>query len=220
MRSSSRPGPTSSSTRRRSSTSRCSNSTRCEAWKTNVLGTLNVLRAARPRWSVATFVNVSTDKAAQPDVRAGLVSKRITERLTASFAVQRAQGRYVSRAIRQRARARAGRSCTAFTAQIEQGGPVTVTHPDVERYFMLIPEACQLVLQSAAIGRDGEVMVLEMGNPVKIVEVAKHPHQTCRAAEMSRSPTPGCGRARRCPRSSSPPASRSVRTDHDLSSAA
>src|SRR5690606_23730899 len=59
-----------------------------------------------------------------------------------------------------------------FAEQIRRGGPVTVTHPDVERYFMLIPEACQLVLQAGAIGRDGQVMVLDMGTPVKIVDVA------------------------------------------------
>ena len=61
----------------------------------------------------------------------------------------------------------------AFTAQIERGGPITVTHPDVARYFMLIPEACQLVLEAASIGSDGEVMVLDMGEQVKIVEVAQ-----------------------------------------------
>ena len=61
----------------------------------------------------------------------------------------------------------------AFLEQIGRGGPVTVTHPDVERYFMLIPEACQLVLQAGAMGGGGEVMVLDMGSPVKIVEVAR-----------------------------------------------
>ena len=140
-----------------------------EAWKTNVVGTLNVLRAAQTV-EVQTFVNVSTDKAANPSCVLGY-SKRITERLTASFA-DHDEHTYVSVRFGNVLGSR-GSVITAFTAQIEQGGPVTVTHPDVERYFMLIPEACQLVLQSAAIGRDGEVMVLEMGNPVKIDDVAK-----------------------------------------------
>ena len=140
-----------------------------EAWKTNVVGTLNVLRAAQAV-GVQTFVNVSTDKAANPSCVLGY-SKRITERLTASFA-DHDEHTYVSVRFGNVLGSR-GSVLTAFTAQMEQGGPVTVTHPDVERYFMLIPEACQLVLQSAAIGRDGEVMVLEMGNPVKIDDVAK-----------------------------------------------
>lgn len=140
-----------------------------EAWKTNVLGTLNVLSAAQAS-GVSTFVNVSTDKAANPSCILGY-SKRITERLTADFARQ-AEGTFVSVRFGNVLGSR-GSVITAFTAQIEQGGPVTVTHPDVERYFMLIPEACQLVLQSAAIGRDGEVMVLDMGEPAKIEEVAR-----------------------------------------------
>ncbi|GAA1788579.1 hypothetical protein GCM10009811_11820 [Nostocoides veronense] len=140
-----------------------------EAWKTNVLGTLDVLRAAQAV-GVETLVNVSTDKAANPTCALGY-SERITERLTASFA-DLDEHTYVSVRFGNVLGSR-GSVITAFTAQIEQGGPVTVTHPDVERYFMLIPEACQLVLQSAAIGRDGEVMVLEMGNPVKIDDVAK-----------------------------------------------
>lgn len=139
-----------------------------EAWKTNVLGTLNVLRAAHAT-SVATFVNVSTDKAANPSCVLGY-SKRLTERLTADFAAKD-EHTYVSVRFGNVLGSR-GSVITAFTAQIEQGGPVTVTHPDVERYFMLIPEACQLVLQAAAIGRDGEVMVLDMGQPAKIQDVA------------------------------------------------
>ncbi|WP_068259782.1 nucleoside-diphosphate sugar epimerase/dehydratase [Janibacter limosus] len=139
-----------------------------EAWKTNVLGTLNVLGAAQ-HIQVKTFVNVSTDKAANPSCVLGY-SKRVTERLTADFA-DKDKHTYVSVRFGNVLGSR-GSVITAFTAQIEQGGPITVTHPDVERYFMLIPEACQLVLQAAAIGRDGEVMVLDMGKPAKIQNIA------------------------------------------------
>ena len=140
-----------------------------EAWKSNVLGTRNVLEAAH-RVGVQTFVNISTDKAADPTCVLGY-SKRVAERITADYA-DRSPGTYVSVRFGNVLGSR-GSVITAFTEQIERGGPVTVTHPDVERYFMLIPEACQLVLQAAAIGADGEVMVLDMGTPVKIADVAK-----------------------------------------------
>lgn len=140
-----------------------------EAWKTNVLGSLNVLEAAR-RVGVKTFVNISTDKAANPSCVLGY-SKRCAERLTAAYASYDS-GTYVSVRFGNVLGSR-GSVVAAFTAQIERGGPVTVTHPDVERYFMLIPEACQLVLQAGAIGKDGEVMVLEMGSPMKIDDLAK-----------------------------------------------
>ena len=140
-----------------------------EGWKTNVMGTLNVLTAAHET-GVETFVNISTDKAADPSCVLGF-SKRLAERLTADFAGL-GRGRFVSVRFGNVLGSR-GSVITAFTAQIERGGPITVTHPDVERYFMLIPEASQLVLQASAIGRDGEVMVLEMGTPVKIVDVAR-----------------------------------------------
>jgi len=140
-----------------------------EAWKTNVLGSRHVLAAAQ-RTGVSVFVNISTDKAADPTCVLGY-SKRVAERLTADYATH-AEGTYVSVRFGNVLGSR-GSVLTAFTEQIERGGPVTVTHPDVERYFMLIPEACQLVLQAAAIGNDGEVMVLDMGTPVKIAEVAR-----------------------------------------------
>jgi len=140
-----------------------------EAWKTNVLGTANVLTAAADA-GVGTFVNISTDKAADPTCVLGY-SKRVAERLTADFA-RTQPGRYVSVRFGNVLGSR-GSVVHLFSAQIERGGPITVTHPDVERFFMLIPEACQLVLEAASIGLDGEVMVLEMGEQVKIVEMAK-----------------------------------------------
>ncbi|MFC7486545.1 polysaccharide biosynthesis protein [Knoellia sp. CPCC 206453] len=140
-----------------------------EAWQTNVLGTGNVLAAAESV-DVDTFVNISTDKAASPTCVLGY-SKRLAERLTAEFA-EHHRGTYVSVRFGNVLGSR-GSVITAFTAQIERGGPVTVTHPDVERYFMLIPEASQLVLQAAAIGANGDVMVLDMGTPVKILDVAR-----------------------------------------------
>jgi len=140
-----------------------------EAWKTNVLGTLNVLRAAA-EVGVETFVNVSTDKAADPTSTLGY-SKRLTERLTAEFA-RRYPGRFVSVRFGNVLGSR-GSVVPAFAAQIERGGPVTVTHPEVKRYFMLIPEACQLVLQAAAIGADGDVLVLDMGEQIRIADVAR-----------------------------------------------
>lgn len=139
-----------------------------EAWKSNVLGTLNVLRAAAEA-GVGTFVNISTDKAADATCVLG-ISKRIAERLTADLA--RSQpGRFLSVRFGNVLGSR-GSVIPAFTHQIQHGGPVTITHPDVERYFMLIPEACQLVMQAAVIGGPGEVMVLNMGEQVKIREIA------------------------------------------------
>ena len=139
-----------------------------EAWKTNVLGTLNVLTAAS-EVGVGTFVNISTDKAADPTCVLGY-SKRVTEQLTASFSNTQ-PGSYVSVRFGNVLGSR-GSVVHAFAAQIEAGGPITVTHPDVERFFMLIPEACQLVLEAASIGTSGEVMVLEMGEQVKILDMA------------------------------------------------
>ena len=140
-----------------------------EAWKTNVLGTLNVLRAAEAA-GVSNFVNISTDKAADPKSVLGY-SKRIAERLTADMA-RRADGAYISVRFGNVLGSR-GSVLHTFTAQIRAGGPVTVTHPDITRYFMTVEEAVQLVIQAGAIGEDGEVMILDMGQPVKIVDVAR-----------------------------------------------
>ncbi|WP_448710946.1 polysaccharide biosynthesis protein [Microbacterium profundi] len=140
-----------------------------EAWKTNVLGTLNVLNAARSI-GVETFVNISTDKAANPTSVLGH-SKRVAEKLTA-WAGKETGKRYLSVRFGNVIGSR-GSMLPTFTSLIEAGGPVTVTHPDVTRYFMTIPEACQLVVQAGGIGRPGEILILDMGEPVSILDVAK-----------------------------------------------
>lgn len=140
-----------------------------EAWKTNVHGTLNVLEAARAA-GVETFVNISTDKAAAPTSELGR-SKRIAERLVSGFAAK-SPGTYLSVRFGNVLGSR-GSVLLSFQEQIRQGGPITVTDPEVRRFFMTIPEACQLVLQAATIGEDGYVMVLDMGEPVRIVDIAR-----------------------------------------------
>lgn len=140
-----------------------------EAWKTNVLGTLNVLRAAEAA-EVGTFVNISTDKAANPTSVLGH-SKRVAEKLTAWMADRTGQ-RYLSVRFGNVIGSR-GSMLPTFRKLIDAGGPITVTHPEVTRYFMTIPEACQLVVQAGGIGRRGEVLILDMGEPVLILDVAK-----------------------------------------------
>lgn len=140
-----------------------------EAVKTNVLGTLTVLEAAAAN-GVERFVNISTDKAADPISVLGY-SKRIAERLTAHFA-ETAEGTFISVRFGNVLGSR-GSMLGAFQAQIEAGGPITVTHPDVTRYFMTVHEAVELVVQAGAIGRDGEALVLDMGKPVRIADVAE-----------------------------------------------
>ena len=140
-----------------------------EAWKTNVVGTQNVLDAA---WygGARMFVNVSTDKAANPTSVLGR-SKRIGERLVADAATY-VDGTYLSVRFGNVLGSR-GSVLTSFTEQLASGGPITVTHPDVTRFFMTIPEASQLIVHAAAIGRPGEALVLDMGDPVRIADVAK-----------------------------------------------
>ncbi|MFL6110170.1 MAG: UDP-N-acetylglucosamine 4,6-dehydratase family protein, partial [Catenulispora sp.] len=139
-----------------------------EGWKTNVLGTRNVLDAAVTA-GVSHFINISTDKAADPVSVLGR-TKRTAELLTATYAKQ-APGRFLSVRFGNVLGSR-GSVLETFAAQIARGGPVTVTDPAVTRYFMTIAEAVQLVIQAGAIGRDGEVLVLDMGQPVRIAEVA------------------------------------------------
>jgi FlaA1/EpsC-like NDP-sugar epimerase len=139
-----------------------------EGWKTNVLGTRNVLEAATAV-GVSHFINVSTDKAADPVNVLGR-TKRMAERLTATYAQQN-EGRFLSVRFGNVLGSR-GSVLETFAAQIARGGPLTVTHPDVTRFFMTIPEAVQLVIQAGAIGNGGEALVLDMGQPVRIADVA------------------------------------------------
>ncbi|MFC4222715.1 polysaccharide biosynthesis protein [Lysinibacter cavernae] len=140
-----------------------------EAWKTNVLGTLNVLNAARAV-GVNTFVNISTDKAANPTSVLGH-SKRVAEKLTA-WAAEDTGRTYLSVRFGNVIGSR-GSMLPTFTSLIEAGGPLTVTHPDVTRFFMTIAEACQLVVQAGGIGRPAEVLILDMGEPVRILDIAE-----------------------------------------------
>lgn len=140
-----------------------------EAWKTNVIGTNNVLRAAATH-GVQHFVNISTDKAAEPTSVLGY-TKRAAEQLTSWYA-HRTRGDWVSVRFGNVLGSR-GSMLTAFRSQVANGGPITVTHPDVTRYFMTPHEACQLVVQAGAVGARGEALVLDMGEPVRILDVAQ-----------------------------------------------
>jgi len=140
-----------------------------EGWKTNTLGSLNVLRAAE-KYGVERFVNISTDKAADATSVLGK-TKRLAEELTAHFAEK--TGRTFLSVRFGNVLGSRGSMLHTFTAQIEAGGPLTVTHPDITRFFMTIPEACELTIQAGAIGQPGDVLVLDMGEPVSILEVAK-----------------------------------------------
>lgn len=138
-----------------------------EAWETNVLGTLNVLECAR---SVGTrkFVNISTDKAANPTTILGY-SKRLAERLT-SWMGQQTGKDYCSVRFGNVLGSR-GSMIPLFQKMIEKGLPITVTHEDATRYFMTIPEACQLVVQAGAIGSRGDTLILDMGSPIRIMDI-------------------------------------------------
>jgi len=140
-----------------------------EGWKTNVLGTNNVLRAAA-QGGVTHFVNVSTDKAANPTSVLGY-TKRIAEQLTSWYA-NRSRGDWVSVRFGNVLGSR-GSMLPAFRAQVAAGGPITVTDRNATRYFMTPQEACQLVIQAGAVGHRGEALVLDMGEPVRILDVAE-----------------------------------------------
>jgi FlaA1/EpsC-like NDP-sugar epimerase len=141
-----------------------------EALRTNVQGTLHAARAAGA-CGAQRFVLISTDKAVNPTNVMG-ASKRLAERVVQAVAREYTGTQYVSVRFGN-VLGSSGSVVPLFEKQIAKGGPVTVTHPDIVRYFMTIPEAVRLVLQAGLMGESGQIFVLDMGEPVKIAEMAR-----------------------------------------------
>jgi FlaA1/EpsC-like NDP-sugar epimerase len=141
----------------------------CEAVKNNVVGTMTLVEAA-DRWNVERFILISTDKAVNPSSVMG-ATKRVAELILQEVSTQ---------SVTRFATVRFGNVLGSngsvllrFLAQIKAGGPVTVTHPEMRRYFMLIPEAVQLVLHAGALGESGMTYVLDMGDQIKLIDLAR-----------------------------------------------
>lgn len=140
-----------------------------EAIKTNVLGTKNVADISN-KYEVETFVMISTDKAVNPTNIMG-ASKRIAELYT-QYVNQNSSTSFITTRFGNVLGSH-GSVVPTFVEQILNGGPVSVTHSDVIRYFMTIPEACQLVLQASSLGNGGEIFLFDMGKPIKIIDLAQ-----------------------------------------------
>lgn len=145
-----------------------------QAIHTNILGTKN-LADLSVKNNVKRFVMVSTDKAVNPSNVMGC-SKRIAEKYVQSLALHiKNSAEHSTKFITTRfgnVLGSNGSVVPLFTKQIEKGGPITITHPDIIRYFMTIPEACQLVLEAGSMGKGGEIYIFDMGKPVKIIDLA------------------------------------------------
>ena len=140
-----------------------------QAIRTNIGGTKNLIDLC-DKFEVEKFVLVSTDKAVNP-VNVMGASKRAAEKLILSY---NSISKTCFLAVRfGNVLGSSGSAIPTFQEQINKGGPVTITHPEMTRYFMSIQEASQLILQSAALGNNGEIFLLEMGNPIKILQMAK-----------------------------------------------
>ena len=140
-----------------------------EAIKTNVIGTYNLANAAI-KYKIEKFVLVSTDKAVKP-VNVMGATKRIAEIIMQNLNLSQKDTAFM--AVRfGNVLGSSGSVIPIFKDQIKNGGPVTITHPEMERYFMSIPEASQLILQAGALGKGGEIFILDMGNPIKIIDLA------------------------------------------------
>ncbi len=139
-----------------------------EAVRVNIIGT-HVLSSASTKYGVENFILISTDKAVNPTSIMG-ASKRIAEYIVTGIG-KRSPSRFVAVRFGNVIGSR-GSALPIFIDQLKNGGPITITHPDMKRYFMTIPEAVALVLQAAATGKNGDVFILDMGEPIKIVDLA------------------------------------------------